>query len=141
MRLKKYITEIFKKNIQVKTTYSSETEYEVRFKAAGEEWIFTAKNIYQDDWEILFNNINTDPKNPWSITGNIGEKAFEVFTGVGNSLVKFIKDKKPNEFHFSATEPSRIKLYKKISKLIERKTGYEHIVTKEGGKTIFWFSK
>ena len=142
MKFKNYLNEVLKKKIPV-IDYSSPGAYQLRFKAAGEDWMFLANDqLFADDWGIYFTKVNTDPMDPWSLKGDIGPKAFEVFAGVAESLKKFIKDKNPEYFHFTAQGESRIKLYKKLAKLIERKSGYEHINTKASGKSvIFYFSK
>ena len=143
MKFKNYLNEVLKKKVPVKRTYSTETGYGAIFDAAGEEWTFFAKDTtYSDDWEILFTKTNVNPLQPWDLKGDVGEKVFEVFAGVAEALKKFVTEKKPEYFHFKASGASRIKLYKKFAKLIERKSGYEHITTKPSGKDVFFhFSK
>jgi hypothetical protein len=142
MKFKNYINEVLSKKTPL-TNVSSPGAYQLRFKAAGEEWMFLANDTtFSDDWDIYFTKVNVDPLDPWTLKGDIGSKVFEVFAGVAESLKKFIKENDPEYFHFTAQGESRIKLYKKLSKLIERKTGYEHITTKTKGKSvIFYFSK
>lgn len=143
MKFKNYLNEILTKKPKVKTTHSGPMEYESRFKAAGEDYVFRAHDtMYTDDWAIFFHKLNVDPRTPWEPTGDMGSKAFEVFAGVGEALKKFILKNKPEYFHFKASGASRIKLYKKMARIIERKSGYEHITTKTAGKDlIFYFAK
>jgi hypothetical protein len=142
MKFKKYLNEVFKTKVPV-VNVTGTGAYQSRFKAASEEWIFLANDVlFTDDWSIYFTKADVDPRDPWSLKGDVGSKAFEVFAGVGEALKKFIKEKKPEYFHFIASGASRVKLYKKLAKLIERKSGYEHITTKTKGKDlIFYFSK
>lgn len=142
MKFKNYLNEVLKKKVPV-INVSGSGAYQLRFKAAGEEWMFLANDTtFSDDWDIYFTKVEVDPSDPWSLKGDVGSKVFEVFAGVAESLKKFVKDKNPEYFHFTAQGASRIKLYKKLSKLIERKSGYEHITTKTKGKSvIFYFSK
>lgn len=143
MKFKNYLNEILTKKPEIKTFRSGEMDYEAEFKAGGEKYVFRAHDtLYADDWSILFHKLNVDPRTPWEPTGDMGSKAFEVFAGVAEALKKFIKKKKPEYFNFKASGASRIKLYKKFAKVIERKSGYEHITTKTTGKDlIFYFSK
>ena len=143
MKFKNYINEILNKKPEVKTVRKGHMDYESEFKAAGEDYVFRADDpMYADDWAIFFHKRNVDPKKPWEASGDKGSQAFEVFAGVAEALKKFIKQNKPEYFHFRASGASRIKLYKKMAKLIERKSGYEHITTKTVGKDLlFYFSK
>jgi len=142
MKFKNYLKEIFSLKTPVIDVHASGS-YQLRFKVEGEEWMFLANDPdFSDDWGIYFTKADVDPSDPWSLTGDMGKKAFEVFSGVASALKKFIKEKDPEYFHFSAQGAKRIKLYKKMAKLIERKSGYEHITTKPTGKTTtFYFSK
>ena len=67
-------------------------------------------------WEIIFFNISKDSE---EITGSGGE--FVVFATVAKMLDDFLKKVKPTKFYFSAKEPSRRKLYDRMSKLLIRK--------------------
>lgn len=143
MKFKNYINEILSKKIPVKTVMSGHMDYESEFKAAGEKYKFRAHDpMFADDWAIFFHKVNVDPNKPWEASGDKGSQAFEVFAGVAEALKKFIKQNHPEYFHFRASGASRIKLYKKMAKIIERKSGYQHITTKTAGKDLlFYFSK
>ena len=143
MKFKNYLKEILTKKPSVKTVHKGAMDYESQFEAAGETYVFRAHDaMYTDDWAIFFHKLNVDPNKPWEPSGDKGSQAFEVFAGVGEALKKFIKKQKPEYFHFKASGASRIKLYKKMARVIERKSGYEHITTKTTGKDlIFYFSK
>jgi len=143
MKFKNYLNEVLNKEVPIKTRKSNEISFDTRFKAAGEEWMFFARDTtYTDDWEILFTKTNVNPLRPWDLKSDVGSKVFEVFAGVAESLKKFIKEKDPEYFHFKSSGASRTKLYKKLASLIERKSGYKHISTNiSGGSTIFHFSK
>jgi hypothetical protein len=98
--------------------------------------------MFVDDWDLYFTKVDVDPKDPWSLKGNVGPKVFDVFSGVASALKTFVKEKDPEYFHFKASGAGRIKLYKRLAKVIERKSKYEHITTKtKGNNVIFYFSK
>jgi len=136
-----YLAEAFKKNIPVKVTFSGDKEFETRFEAAGAEWIVTFRDpMFADDWEIAFYTADVDPKNPWDRTGEASDAVFDVFSGIANSIRIFVKKLKPEYFSFNA-DPSRVTLYKKFAKMIEKESRYEMIHMRKSGHTWFHFSK
>ena len=136
-----YLVEALKKNIPVKVTFSSEKEFETRFQAAGNEWIVTFRDpMFVDDWEIAFYTTEVDPNNPWTRTGEASDAVFDVFSGIANSIRAFIKKIDPEYFSFKA-DPSRVTLYKKFAKMIEKESKYEMIHMRKSGHTWFHFSK
>jgi len=142
MRLKNYLKEIFDTKVSLDITHTTPKDYQIRFDVDGDEWMFLARDhLFADDWEIFFYRVE-ETTNPWSLKGLSGGKAVKIFSGVIAALTKFVKEKDPEYFHFNAEGASRIKLYKKLAQMVERKSPYQFITTKKSGSTItFHFAK
>lgn len=143
-RLEKYLTEKFDLNYPVKITGKYAGEFLTQFTAGEEKYSFEAQEYFFEDifgypddnedfipdrhiWEIEFSNISRHSGSDvrWGINDLMGMKALKVFSGVATSLKKFIKKEKPYAFYFSAKEPSRVKLYDTMSKLMSKSFPYK----------------
>lgn len=141
MRLNKYLNE--KINLNYKLDYIKDfgDQWESTFDVDGTKFQFQAIlynadlfptildviSFYDENikrlWEIEFRVTEFDYEkggDPFIISGEMGSKAIQVFSGVATSLKKFISGEKPGVFFFSAKESSRIKLYNRMSKMIAR---------------------
>ena len=130
-------------NYPVKVTSSGWDEFLTEFMVGEEKYSFEAQEYFFEDifgypeddkdfepdrhaWEVEFANISKHPgKDRWGINDLLGMKALKVFSGVATSLKKFIKSENPYAFYFSAKEPSRVKLYNTMAKLISKKIPYK----------------
>lgn len=104
-----------------------------------------------DELKYIVNFIDLDRKNSWEVnfsakgnydltgTGN----AFIVFSTVGKILKEWILKEHPRLFVFSADakEPSRVKLYDKLSLIIRKETGYRLSLEKDEYATYYRFTK
>ncbi len=79
-------------------------------------------------YEVVFNNKNKN--NSIEITGD-ASNSLRVFSVVGSIIEKFIEEYKPNFFYFSAKEPSRVRLYDRLSEVVASKTSYSIIQAQE----------
>ena len=90
------------------------------------DYVFKATNELKHfgySWGIVFQATDDVAGSGFGIIG-AGE-AFRVFATVAAILKDFIKAKKPEAFHFTADEKSRIKLYNKLTKKITSSSPYE----------------
>ena len=98
-------------NIEYRFTTDSGIVYVVGLGRLGENTTLTSK-----DWDLYFSisedslkQLGKDDSNMFKITGT-GDQ-FRVFATVQDIVKDFITKKKPNAIEFSASEPSRQRLY------------------------------
>ena len=126
--------------------WSIETHNEDNFSAKfivvdGDKVTFQAYRHETGEWEISFVK-EDDKKYKFGITGE-GD-AFKMFATVSEIFHKFMKFYEPSSFSFDAKEDeeSRVKLYKKFSKMISLKYGYSFKINKSHDKyTTYEFEK
>jgi hypothetical protein len=117
MRLQHYITELFDTKVDIKIVKQNPSMCIYEFTIKELKYSFKADK-YRGTWEILFvSDVGI------SITGT--GNAIQVFAAIAKCLNIFLKKYKPMVFWFSAKEPSRKKLYLKMSKLITKKYSYK----------------
>ena len=160
MRLKQYINEKLNLNHKLLYYHSTidmvESEFEIENGGYYQVNIYSYepmqlglddKGIYDYVWEIEFewvpDNYEYGTIDPFGVTGKMKGKSFEVFSGVATVVNRFIKEKKPNYFIFSAKESSRIKLYDTMTKLIVQKIPYtvKKIKMPNGGTSYLFRGK
>jgi len=144
MRFYNIINEKIDLNYRLKASevYDSKDSYEIEFNIGETGYTFEAEPYFLEDsegmkkelgfdpdydsnvviWSIAF-KLDSDPFNPFGITGEQGMKAMEVFSAVAVCLKKFILTKRPEYFSFSAKERSRVNLYSRFAKMIPKITG------------------
>jgi hypothetical protein len=93
--------------------------------------------VGEDSWNIEF--IAHDHDSGTDIIGS--GQAFRVFATVSTILKEFIKSKNPSMFHFTAQEPSRIKLYDRFAKQIKKIAGYKFIKLMGDNDVLYICSK
>lgn len=159
MRLKKYLAntpnlplviELFTKPVP----FDREVHYDkivYIFTITGKDGVdkqYQAQ-IWKDDdlrwgeksWEVIFELVWLGQEKIFSfgreaITGS-GD-AIAVFSTMGSILKDFVKTQKVDVIRFSAKEPSRIKLYKTLSKHIASKSPFKATtILKKTSNTIF----
>jgi len=119
-----YMTEVFdsKKGIEFGGIENDPWYYVQDFAVNGRKLTFQATKFGDGDWRIEFSDWREGSKGHKILkTGD----AFKVFTAVIQIVKKWIKQRKPKSSRFSATEPSRIKLYDKFAKHMQRAIGYK----------------
>jgi len=141
MRLTQYLSEKINLNYKLKAAnyYDHGDTYEIEFDVGGREYIFHAEE-YRLEWEsrqmreflgvpkykgpaviwdVEFKEINfSNPRDSHSITGTAKGQALEVFSAVAVCLKHFVLKKRPDIVTFSAKEPSRIRVYNRLAKII-----------------------
>jgi len=122
-----------------KINYTVDFREEILPKEAREKLNRTANGI-----EIAF-SIQTNDEHgkdfKFGIT-NTGN-SITVFATVVTIIEEFIQTEKPEFFFFAAEEPSRRKLYDRLSKVLIRKTNYNlfHTLVNNYGKNYIFQSK
>lgn len=118
MKLKKYITELAMKSDRTKIDVKKKRGFHYNAKIQledGTQWFFNAvNNMGEGDWDISFwaselADTEVEDKHKAGI---------QLFAAVENLTKEFLKYEKPEQFRFSATGVSRIKLYNTLAKKI-----------------------
>ena len=119
MKFQTYLNELFDTQVPIKIEWQELSDLRYSFVIDGKKYEFDADNE-KGSWEIVFTYRGDKASTGITGTGN----AAQVFSAVAKCIDMFLKKYKPNQFWFSAKEPSRKKLYDKFSKLITRKYPY-----------------
>ena len=135
MRLQQYINELFDTDVDIKVNTEDFSTVIYEFEIDGIKFEFNANNE-NGTWEIIFSG----KKRSTGITGT--GNAPQVFAGIAKCTDMFLKKYKPIEFYFSAKERSRVKLYKRFSKVITKKYPYVFRLDKnyDDGEDMFVFT-
>jgi hypothetical protein len=151
MKFYNYINEKINLNIPVKVIKNSKDTWMATFEVDEVLYKFEANfdadfgpDFDEPAWGIVFWNMTISSRfsrGSAKITGTMGGKSLKVFSGVASALKAFIRDKKPNAFFFTAEEPSRIKLYKRFTKIITQKFAYNLSSYEQEGDSFFEFTK
>ena len=133
MRLQSYLNELFDTNVDITMIEDNPKSKIYSFIIKHQEFRFLARK--EGDWEIIFGT--EDGK-----TGMTGKgDAVQIFAAVSKCLDMFIKKFTPVEFYFTAKEPSRKKLYKRITKIIVKKYPYDLEIEEYWEKDHFIFTR
>jgi len=109
------LIEVFSDPIEWKEDTVSAKLYTAEFSVYDLNYKFVAeRSVLEGTWYINFSN--TLSKYELSNTG----KSFSVFATILDIFRKFMKTKNPDTIIFQAKEPSRIKLYDRMAKQLER---------------------
>jgi len=124
LKLEEYITELAMKSdtkIDVKRQKGMYFNAKITLEN-GVQWFFNATNEMDDDeWDIAFYSASGhDP-----LTGNKNQMGLQTFAAVEKLVIDFIEAEDPEEFHFSATGKSRVKLYNTLAKKILKSGKYK----------------
>lgn len=122
----------------------------VKYKLSGNHGSFTIGDVkYRidfdpagpaefDDWSVVFAAVNGKNLDAGiTKTGN----EIRVFTTVINIIEKFVKQNKTDTLIFTAKEPSRVALYRKMAKRFGKKHRYDVEEWKNGSEVEFSLSK
>ena len=142
MKFYNYINELFDSDIKVYLDYFNKKFLTYRFDVDYKEF---SVEIFKDKYNNYYDNIYIitffDENEQEEITGLIKKDVFKVFSGIIKSIKDFIKKINPDYFQFSAKEKSRIQLYDKFIKLIEKETNYKLIKTEIHGDKNYIFKR
>ena len=144
-----YLIESLNLNTPIKVTANNKWTWQATFKVGEVEYRFAAD--YDDDldddpaeWGVTFWNMSVPShfsSGSTDLTGDAGTSSLKVFSGVASAFVKFIKQRKPDEFFFNAEEPSRVRLYNRLAKIVAQKSGYKMTKSLEDGDVFYEFEK
>ena len=147
MRLKQYLTEKIDLNIPVKVIANNAYTWQATFEIDKVLYRFAADfdddplpNEEEVSWGIVFFNMSEPTRfgiGSSKMTGKMGS----VFSGVASAFKKFIQQRKPEEFFFTAEEPSRIKLYNRLAKMISQKFNYKLKNYRQEGDSVYEFTR
>lgn len=144
-----YLIESLNLNTPIKVTANNKWTWQATFKVGEVEYRFAADldDDLDDDpaeWGVTFWNMSVPShfsSGSTDLTGDAGTSSLKVFSGVASAFKQFIKAKKPDSFFFEADEPSRVRLYNRLAKIISQKLNYKLDSQKGFDDTVYQFTK
>ena len=133
------LLEVLNKPAEWKWFKTSSREWKALFTIDDNKYVFKAETSDMERWQITFEIRGAGGKpHDISKTGN----EFKVFATVAEILNEYLKKVKPDNFWFTAKEPSRAKLYDRFAKLIVRKhSKYKAVSSVNYNKKFYDFEK
>ena len=133
------LLEVLNKPAEWKWFKTSSREWKALFTIDDNKYVFKAETSDMERWQITFEIRGAGGKpHDISKTGN----EFKVFATVAEILNEYLKKVKPDNFWFTAKEPSRAKLYDRFAKLIVRKhQKYKAVSSVNNNKKFYEFEK
>ena len=133
------LLEVLNKPAEWKWFKTSSREWKALFTIDDNKYVFKAETSDMERWQITFEIRGAGGKpHDISKTGN----EFKVFATVAEILNEYLKKVKPDNFWFTAKEPSRAKLYDRFAKLIVRKhRKYKAVSSVNNNKKFYEFEK
>ena len=133
------LIEILNKPAEWKWFLKAPREWKALFTIDDNKYVFKAETSDMERWQITFEIRGAGGKpHDISKTGN----EFKVFATVAEILNEYLKKVKPDNFWFTAKEPSRAKLYDRFAKLIVRKhSKYKAVSSVNNNKKFYEFEK
>ena len=133
------LLEVLNKPAEWKWFKTSSREWKALFTIDDNKYVFKAETSDMERWQITFEIRGAGGKpHDISKTGN----EFKVFATVAEILNEYLKKVKPDNFWFTAKEPSRAKLYDRFAKLIVRKhSKYKAVSSVNNNKKFYEFEK
>lgn len=145
-----YLIEKLDLNVPVKVTVNNKILWQATWEINGVKFRFVAdsEDEFGDDvfpeWSITFWNMSTPSifsSGSADLTGDMGASSLKVFSGVASAFKKFIRAKKPQHFFFTAEEPSRVRLYNRLAKMIASEFHYKMEKDIDGSNAFYGFTK
>ena len=133
------LLEVLNKPAEWKWFKTSSREWKALFTIDDNKYVFQAETSDMERWQITFEIRGAGGKpHDISKTGN----EFKVFATVAEILNEYLKKVKPDNFWFTAKEPSRAKLYDRFAKLIVRKhPKYKAVNSVSNNQKFYEFEK
>ena len=133
------LLEVLNKPAEWKWFKTSSREWKALFTIDDNKYVFKAETSDMERWQITFEIRGAGGKpHDISKTGN----EFKVFATVAEILNEYLKKVKPDNFWFTAKEPSRAKLYDRFAKLIVRKhPKYKAVSNVKSNQKFYEFEK
>jgi hypothetical protein len=147
------ITEKFNYNYPLKVVANNKYTWQAHFTVDDTLYKFAADmeeepsamefGTASQEWSVVFFNMSKPGRfgiGNSEITGDKGTSALRVFSGVATALSRFIKDRKPPVFFFSAEERSRVRLYDRLAKMIVKLFRYKYEKDGDGIDSFYVFT-
>jgi hypothetical protein len=120
--------ELFDTKVALKVVQNIDKGFKAEFKVDDFKFLvfMRADMIPQGHWEIIFFRVDGTSYD-MNLLGDLNAKqTLTVFSGVKSAVMKWIGERDPVAFYFSAKEDegSRVKLYDKFAKIMGKKLGY-----------------
>ena len=133
------LLEVLNKPAEWKWFLKAPREWKALFTIDDNKYVFKAETSDMERWQITFEIRGAGGKpHDISKTGN----EFKVFATVAEILNEYLKKVKPDNFWFTAKEPSRAKLYDRFAKLIVIKhRKYKAVSSVNNNKKFYEFEK
>jgi len=133
------LLEVLNKPAEWKWFLKAPREWKALFTIDDNKYVFKAETSDMERWQITFEIRGAGGKpHDISKTGN----EFKVFATVAEILNEYLKKVKPENFWFTAKEPSRAKLYDRFAKLIVIKhRKYKAVSSVNNNKKFYEFEK
>ena len=133
------LLEVLNKPAEWKWFLKAPREWKALFTIDDNKYVFKAETSDMERWQITFEIRGAGGKpHDISKTGN----EFKVFATVAEILNEYLKKVEPDNFWFTAKEPSRAKLYDRFAKLIVRKhSKYKAVTSVNNNKKFYEFEK
>ena len=133
------LLEVLNKPAEWKWFLKAPREWKALFTIDDNKYVFKAETSDMERWQITFEIRGAGGKpHDISKTGN----EFKVFATVAEILNEYLKKVKPDNFWFTAKEPSRAKLYDRFAKLIVRKhPKYKAVNSVSNNQKFYEFEK
>ena len=133
------LLEVLNKPAEWKWFKTSSRQWKALFTIDDNKYVFQAETSDMERWQITFEIRGAGGKpHDISKTGN----EFKVFATVAEILNEYLKKVKPDNFWFTAKEPSRAKLYDRFAKLIVRKhPKYKAVNSVSNNQKFYEFEK
>ena len=133
------LLEVLNKPAEWKWFKTSSREWKALFTIDDNKYVFKAETSDMERWQITFEIRGAGGKpHDISKTGN----EFKVFATVAEILNEYLKKVKPDNFWFTAKEPSRAKLYDRFAKLIVKKhSKYKAVSSVNNNKKFYEFER
>ena len=133
------LLEVLNKPAEWKWFLKAPREWKALFTIDDNKYVFKAETSDMERWQITFEIRGAGGKpHDISKTGN----EFKVFATVAEILNEYLKKVEPDNFWFTAKEPSRAKLYDRFAKLIVIKhRKYKAVSSVNNNKKFYEFEK
>ena len=133
------LLEVLNKPAEWKWFLKAPREWKALFTIDDNKYVFKAETSDMERWQITFEIRGAGGKpHDISKTGN----EFKVFATVAEILNEYLKKVEPDNFWFTAKEPSRAKLYDRFAKLIVRKhPKYKAVNSVSNNQKFYEFEK
>jgi len=142
MRLQQYINELFDTDVLVNISKTAPELHIYRFGIDKIPYRFEAIFDEDEGWQIFF-GIEKGKKIDMNISGTGNQN--KVFAAVLKCLKIFLNKVKPDTIFFTAKEPSRQKLYDRMSKVLTKmfpyKIGRQEIHRMDGNNKFYSFNR